>query len=568
MAVALATMLLASGAMAATHRVDLGNGEAASYVVESGAVFLEASARRGEGLLAFARRYTGDASASDVIAGVNGGARSLRSGVRYKVPYILLRDAYKVRIVQALFLADGRQPEGWMHVIEPTMPGQSLWNIALWFTGDGENFRALRRYNQLADDALEPGQRLLVPRALLLPVLRALLPAMPPPPPAFGLTYETDAQGEFAVYRLQAGEALYSSVVVRFTGRTFADDVNALAAEIARLNEIPDVTNMSIGQAVRIPVDLLLPEFLPSGHPRRAEYERGLAESAQYSNTIQASRLEGITVVLDAGHGGMDPGTIYDGVWESTHVYDIALRVRALLSSTTAASVALTTRDGDQFRILDQDRLPRSRGHRVLTTPPYAIADTTPGIHFRWYLANSLYRQAVKRNGDAKKVVFLSIHADALHPSLRGAMVYVPASSLTSGTFGKQGALYSKRQEYRERPKVTYSSKDRTRSEGLSRQLADRLISSFRHHALAVHKEKPVRDRIIRSRRSKPFVPAVVRYNAVPAKVLIEVCNLSNSEDRRLLQTRAFRQRMAEAIVDGILDYYDQAPREPRTVAR
>ena len=53
-------------------------------------------------------------------------------------------------------------------------------------------------------------------------------------------------------------------------------------------------------------------------------------------------------------------------------------------------------------------------------------------------------------------------------------------------------------------------------------------------------------------------MPAVLRYNAVPAKVLLEICNLANDQDRKLLQTRAFRQRIAEAVVEGILRYYGQ----------
>ena len=47
-----------------------------------------------------------------------------------------------------------------------------------------------------------------------------------------------------------------------------------------------------------------------------------------------------------------------------------------------------------------------------------------------------------------------------------------------------------------------------------------------------------------------------MRYNTVPAKVLVEVCNLANPEDRRLIQTQQHRQRVAEAIVRGILSYY------------
>jgi len=49
----------------------------------------------------------------------------------------------------------------------------------------------------------------------------------------------------------------------------------------------------------------------------------------------------------------------------------------------------------------------------------------------------------------------------------------------------------------------------------------------------------------------------------VPAKMLLEVCNLANTEDRRLLQTREFRQQIAEAIVAGIVDYYGDGASGP-----
>ena len=40
---------------------------------------------------------------------------------------------------------------------------------------------------------------------------------------------------------------------------------------------------------------------------------------------------------------------------------------------------------------------------------------------------------------------------------------------------------------------------------------------------------------------------------------------MNNPQDRELLQTRAFRQKVAEAVVDGILDYYGQEPLVPGT---
>ena len=380
------------------------------------------------------------------------------------------------------------------------------------------------------------------------------------------LRYERDSEGNaYAVYHLKRGEALYTAVVVRFTGRVTADAVNELANELAQFNRIRDVTDMPVGQKVRIPLDVLMPEFLPPDDPRRKEWEANRVATAQYSNTVQATRLEGIRIVLDAGHGGDDPGVDHRGTWESVYVYDVMVRVRKLLQERTAAEVHATTRDTSGFVAPDRDVLPRSKGHSVLTSPPYAIRDHVVSTHLRWYLANSLYRDALRAQREPSETLFISLHADSLHPSLRGAMVYVPSTFLTQGEYGKSGSVYLARKEVKEKQRVSYSWTERTRSEGLSRQLADKILGSFRRHGLRIHNDKPVRDQIIRCRRCRPFVPAVVRYNAIPTKMLLEICNMNNPQDRELLQTRAFRQKVAEAIVDGILDYYGQEPLVPGT---
>ncbi len=554
-------LLLGTPAGAATHRAALGDGRVAA-LTEKGEIYLEAPPLKGEGLYAFTRRFTGSTRASSRIARLNGRPRRLLAGVRYRVPYELLLGEHRLDALQGLFPDDRLRADGWHHTVSKHSRGESLWRLGEWLTGRGESFKALREHNRLRDDTLRPGQKLLIPADLLLPALRAALPpveVVPDAATAHGLAYEHDETGDYAVYRLARGEALYSAVVVRFTGGTFAEDVNALAAELADLNGIADVTEIPVGRRIRIPFDLLLPELLPADHPRRVEVEKDRSERDKHSNTVRASRLEGITVILDAGHGGQDPGVMPSGVWESVYVYDIMVRIKHLLETTTAAVVVPTTRDGNQFQTPERDVLPRSRGHSVLTTPPYPIDDARVAANLRWYLANSRYSRAKQENGDDAKTIFLSIHADSLPRSYRGAMAYIPATSLTQGEYGKSGSVYQTRQEYREQPRVSYSWKQRTRSEGLSRQLAGELLASFRGQDLAVHPEKPIRDRIIRCRRCRPWVPAVVRYNAVPSKLLLEVCNLNNSEDRRLLQTRAFRQRVAEAIVDGILAYYGQA---------
>ena len=547
--------LAATPLEAATIRVKMADGMMAA-ITQKHEVFLEAPPRTGEGVITFAERLTGNRRNARRITRTNGKRpRRLYMGQRYRVPYEVLSGRYKLAVMRALFPGDSALSTGWQHTVSARRGGLSLWRIALWFTGEGNNFRAIRERNDLRDEELTSGQRLLVPRDLLLPAFHATLP---PPQVAHDLEYVREGDDNFAVYRLKKGEALYSAVVVRFTGGTFAEDVNALAAELAKLNNIPDVRDMRVGQPIRVPFDLLLPEFLPADHPRRVEYDKDRSERDKHSNTVRASRLEGITVILDAGHGGQDPGAMLNGTWESVYVYDIMLRIKQLLESTTAATVIPTTRDGSGDRIHDRDKLPRSRSHKVLTTPPYAIEDAKVAANLRWYLANSHHAAAVKRSGDAAKTVFLSIHADSLPKSHRGVMMYIPAASLTRGEYGKSGSVYTSRREVKEKPRVSYSWKERTRSEGLSRQLASKLLDAFKRRGLAIHREKPIRDRIIRCRRCRPWVPAVVRYNAVPAKLLLEVCNLNNSEDRRLIQTRKFRQRVAEAVVDGILAYYGQ----------
>lgn len=594
-------------------------GPQAAVLSADNRLYLEVQPLAGEGLLALCRRVSGTNDVAAAVREANGGQSRLLAGHSYRVPLELLTREYRGKVLQALFPQDRAHPQGWKHRVQRFrgMPSETLWRVAERFTGQGANYAALRTANALPDNDVDAGQELLIPASLLLPPFHAEVvaaggPVALEPPLQAGrgqsvqvqatagsavavpavqsstsprvseavpakvtvpeplavpaphvtnsdqaqLRYGKDAQGEYAVYHLKPGEALYSSVVVRFTGRIYAVDVNALAADIARRNGVEDVTDMPIGFPVKIPFDVLQPEFLPPGHPRRVEYEANLRASARFSNPVRSTDLAGITVILDAGHGGRDMGTSMSGVWESTYVYDIMLRLKRHLETYTSARVFTTTRDGDHYRIDDRDVLPYSREHVVLTDPPYGLkdGDSRVGVHLRWYLSNSLYRRALEQGSKPEDVVFLSIHADSLHPSLRGAMAYIPDAELRRGSFGKSGTVYTSRREVREDPRVSYTWRQRTQSEGLSRQLAEEVIRSFRQRDLAVHPQKPVRQQIYRGKR--PWVPAVLRYNAVPAELLLEVVNLANDQDRKLLQSRIFRQHAATAIADGLRSYY------------
>ena len=566
--------LLPAASDAATRRVavpEIASPTPVAVLATSGRIHIEAKPRPNEGLLAFAQRLCGNSRHASAIGRANGGVRRLRRGVRYRVPFDLLPERHQQAAIRALLPRGQATADGWRHRVASRSRGaraESLWSIAELFTGSGENHRALRRANGLTSSVIRPGQVILIPRNILSRPYAGMLPAAAARPTVAAagagagsptgagpfVRYGADDRGEYASYRLKSGEALYSSVVMRFTGRLLATDVNRLVDRIRERNAIRDVRDLPVGYEVRIPLDLLSARYLPPDHPQRREWEAQRSAAEQIENELLALDLDGVTVVLDAGHGGRDTGAPVGGLWESVYVYDIMLRTKRLLESRTAASVVPTTREGNAFRIIDADILPKSRGHSVLTEPPYRIDNAAVATNFRWYLSNSIYRQRRREGADPGEVIFISIHADSLHPSLRGAMIYIPGLVGITNNYGKSGSVYHARREVRAEPRVSFTRTERTTSKGLSRDLAEHMLDSFRRHDLGVHHNNPIRDRIWRGRRV--YVPAQLRFNRVPAKILLEVNNLANEQDRRLMKTRAYRQRVAEAIVEGILSYY------------
>ena len=571
--VGLVLTVAASPLEAERRRASIDAETVATFDAETGLV-LEVLPRPREGLLALAERLCGSTERSVQLIRANNGSDRLLRGIRYRIPASCLSGERRIEVLEHLFPGDESGEAGWRHRVgaDTRENGQreTLWSIAETFTGRGANYVHLRTANKLPDETVESGQTILIPEALLLPVFQrsggttrvASTQVRATQRRSAELEYGRDSRGDYAIYRLRPGEALYTSVVVRFTGRLFAADVNPLAGEIAERSGIADVTDIPVGYEVKIPFEYLSPEYLPWDHPDRQRYDANRDELLRYENAVEARDLQNVVVVLDAGHGGRDVGASTHGVWESLYVYDIMLRTKRLLEQRTAARVLTTTRDGSSYQIVDRDVLPYSKGHRVLTDPPYSIEQAKIGTNLRWYLANDILRRERARVGDAKRIVYVSIHADSLHPQVRGAMVYVPGLLPIPTSYGKSGTVYTSRAEVRAQPRVSFSRGERVESEGLSRDLAGHIIQSFARGGLAIHPNKPVRDRIVR-RRGTPWVPAVLRYNEIPTKVLVEVCNLANKEDRRLIQTRRYRERVAESLADGLLGYFGHGGLEP-----
>ncbi len=538
-------------------------------VMSGSRIELEIDPARGEGYHQIGRRFCGEAESADALRAWNGGAE-VELGKAVRIPLAMLSDEFRALVLRRLFPRDRLDDGDWIHVARsgevPTW-SEGLWQVAEWFTGDGDNFTALQKANALASPELAPGQAVRIPASLLHAALRTR-----PHSDDGLLEYGTDERGPYAGYRLKPGEALYSSVVVRFTGRSSAQDVNDVAEQLRQRSDIRDVRDIPAGYLIKIGLDLLEPEFLPPGHPRRLAAEARQAEMAQElaARPVEGTRggLKGVLVVLDAGHGGRDLGTMHNGIWEHDYVYDIACRLKQRPEESTAARVRMTIEDRETgCKPSKGDRIEANLQGTILTDPPFLAreeGEARIGVNLRWYLANSVYREAVARGTDPDRVVFLSIHADSRHPSLRGAMIYVPGADYRTGRYVHNSKTYRKYREVREKPEVRFSRKERVRSEAVSLALANAIVVSLEHHRLPVQKHQPVRNRVIRGKKS--WLPAVIRGNEIPAKVLVELVNITNTEDARLLGQAAARERMSAALLDSLFEHFGETP--PGRVAR
>jgi len=558
----------------------------------------------GDAWTRLAKRVTGDAANWETIAAYSQLDDRLQSEQKVRVPFALLRPSLQRDVIKALFPNDHSTAGGWQHVVAGTygIEGESLWNIAEWLTGDGANYTLIRKANPSQGLSTRKGDVILVPKRLLTaafggsmeeenapktaaevrqpaddPVQRAAadenvpettaqplgtaaltpspIPASTPSLSPASLSYVRTGAEPYAVYRLQPGEALYSSVAIRFTGRVYSKDVGDVVERIVKFNEIDDVARIPANYPVKIPIALLLPEYLPQDDPARVAREATRRESAKVARRTRAAGLSGVQVILDAGHGGRDVGTEHEDVWESTYVYDVACRLKALLEKKSAAKVSMTTKSKSRgFAFTDSNVLDGASDHYVQTTPKYLLDDAIVGVNLRWYLANSLFRRAIKQGLAREKVLFLSIHADSLHPSLRGAMAYIPGAGYVPPSYRKNGDIYLTREEVREQPTVKQSREEALAAEGLSRDFAESIMTSFRNLGLKVHPFEAVRDNVVRG--GHEWVPAVIRYNQVPTRMLLEVCNLGNRSDRELIKTAKYRQQLAEGIYRGMIDFY------------
>lgn len=208
-------------------------------------------------------------------------------------------------------------------------------------------------------------------------------------------------------------------------------------------------------------------------------------------------------IVVDAGHGGHDPGTSHHGLREKVLALDIAQRLERTLTKR-GLSVVMT----------------RSRDEFIALSRRPAIANRLPAD------------------------LFVSVHINAnRNRRVSGIEVYYPRVSTSSA----RGSL----------PPAVQPTEVFLPTETVRAILWDLALSQSRRQSarMAATICRTMRDRLrvtCRGARGARFV--VLREAAMPA-VLVEVGYLSNRAEASRLATSTYRQAVAEAIADGLTQH-------------
>jgi N-acetylmuramoyl-L-alanine amidase len=222
-------------------------------------------------------------------------------------------------------------------------------------------------------------------------------------------------------------------------------------------------------------------------------------------------------IVIDPGHGGIDPGAIgADGVYEKNVVWPTAVALARLLAATRRFRVFLTRRQ-DEFVPLPE-RVARARA---------------------WHAD-----------------MFLSIHADALpNGARRGLSVF----TLSAEASDRDAAALaqSENREVVDGLNLRRQSRDvgtvlldlaRRQTDNLSLALGRAVVTALGHEVVLL--EHP--------QRSAGFV--VLTAPDIPS-VLVELGCLSNPVEVRLLQKPAYKEQLARGLGQAVDAYFAGQPR-------
>jgi len=219
-------------------------------------------------------------------------------------------------------------------------------------------------------------------------------------------------------------------------------------------------------------------------------------------------------VVIDAGHGGHDPGAQGNGVNESELTLDVATRLGKLLEKQPGVEVVMT-RDTDVFVPLEE-------------------------------------RTAIANREGAD--LFLSIHANASrNPKAQGVETYF----LNFASNPEAEAVAAR--ENSASARAMHSLPDIVKAIALNNKLDEsRDFADIVQHSMV--KRLSTRNKLLRDLGVKQ-APFVVLIGASMPSVLAEISFVTHRQEGQLLKSTAYRQQIAEALFDAVVKYQESLKR-------
>jgi N-acetylmuramoyl-L-alanine amidase len=223
-------------------------------------------------------------------------------------------------------------------------------------------------------------------------------------------------------------------------------------------------------------------------------------------------------IVIDAGHGGHDPGTLgRGGLQEKDLVLDVALRLQRLVRDELGAEVVMT-RSTDVFVPLEERTAVANAQGADLFLSIHANSSRNPGVRgIETYFLNFAQDP----------------HAEAVAARENAIS---PATLKDLQNLVKAIALNSKIDESRD----------------FASSVQEALVQTIRGVA------PDVSDRGVRT------APFYVLIGANMPSILAEIAFVSNPQEEHLLRTPEHRDRIARSLLEGVRAYLDSLGR-PRT---
>ena len=301
------------------------------------------------------------------------------------------------------------------------------------------------------------------------------------------------------------------------------DDLEVSPSDMARLSS---GNGPYFGRQPRSAAQKGMEYYEETGLTPRQSYSRAAKLWQRFEGAVGklgrlSNALEGWHIVIDPGHGGLDPGTVVpsiDGngerlyVVEDEYCYDMALRAYVLLR-LHGARVHMTILSPNH--LIRQNQPPAQTFVNEKSEVYNSLALSRTGGKGEWPrgTAKGLRRRVqitrdALRGAPADRTVFLSFHAD-----------------ITPGAPEAHMVLY-------------YESRDGRRRDTTSRRFARALLPAL---GAGSH--------------TRGQGLAVLRNNPARYKVLVEMRNLAYVDHAWALRFEQLRHRDAEKLVVGLLDF-------------